>query len=152
MADDGITVTGPDIERDVQRVRNEIRPVINHAFHRHGNDLAQAAGARALTINLRSGKRGVGDTGLRRALQRAIGVQYENEKIIVTVHRSRMPSGKESIPLVSVSREWRHPVFGNRNVWVTQRGDVFWFGRSVYNEAARTIPPELEKLLKGLEK
>lgn len=36
---------------------------------------------------------------------------------------------------------WRHPVFGNRDVWVAQRGKLEWFDRSfrgrenIYNEA-----------------
>jgi hypothetical protein len=25
---------------------------------------------------------------------------------------------------------WRHPVFGNREVWITQHGKVDWFDRS----------------------
>lgn len=148
--DDGIDVSGLDIPRDLKRVESQIEPGIVDVVRKNSRNLQQAASTRALSIQLRGGKKGRGQAGLRQALAAAVGVVYANEKVTFVVHRSRMPSGKEAMPLVSVTRSWRHPVYGNMNVWVTQTGQPMWFGRAIGEEAMKVLPPEIEKMLKEL--
>lgn len=149
MPGDGVFADG-DLAADLARFADRIPDAVNAAFRNEANGIERAAQARALTINLRGGRRGTEDTGLRRALASAIGVQFENEKVTFIVRRSGMPAGKGAMPVVSAMRTWRHPVYGNRNVWVTQTGQTSWFGRAVFNEAIRTLPPEIERQLREL--
>lgn len=51
------------------------------------------------------------------------------------------------------ARGWRHPVFGNKNKWVSQRGDVSWFSDSVNEETPvveQKIQDDVEKAIQRL--
>lgn len=149
--DAGIIVSGLNIERHLKKVSDEIEPAINGAIRHDAPRLEAAAREAAFTIRLRgsSGKRAT-DVGLRRALAAAVGVRYEHEAVVFVVQADRMPEGKEHLPLVTVQRVWRHPVFGNRKVWVEQRGDVAWFQRAIHKEADQIVPNDILKALRGL--
>jgi hypothetical protein len=71
-----------------------------------------------------------GDTGTRRAVAKAIGVQIltgKNAGVRIRVNRRRLPAGKRGIADAFERGKIRHPVHGNREVWVTQRTGGPWF-------------------------
>lgn len=51
------------------------------------------------------------------------------------------------------ARGWRHPVFGNKNKWVSQRGNISWFSDSVKEETPvveQKIQDDVEKAIQRL--
>lgn len=69
--------------------------------------------------------RGTGHTGLRENVSRGVGVRETDDGAVVT---TSMPIPDEAvIPRGMDAHGWRHPVFGNRNEWVTQHGAFSWF-------------------------
>lgn len=71
-----------------------------------------------------------GDTGTRRMIAKAIGVQVltgNNAGVRIRVNRKRLPAGKRGIADAFERGQFRHPVHGNREVWVTQRSGGPWF-------------------------
>ena len=76
---------------------------------------------------------GAKHTGLRRQIAQATRVRIapsSKTAVVLEVAASRMPEGKRSLPARMEGRgKWRHPVFGNRHVWVNQRPHpYFWRG------------------------
>lgn len=74
---------------------------------------------------------GSGHTGLRAAIAKATRIRTsvsQKAQVTLEVAPSRMPSGQRSLPARMDGRgRWRHPVFGNRNVWVNQAShQYFW--------------------------
>lgn len=68
---------------------------------------------------------GAGHTGLRENVSRGVGVRETEDGAVVT---TSMPVPNEAvIPRGLDAHGWRHPVFGNRNRWVTQHGAFAWF-------------------------
>lgn len=70
-------------------------------------------------------------TGLRTRIAAAIGVQIrtgaKTAGVRIRVASSRMPADQRKLPrALDVSRGWRHPVYGNRNAWVTQDGHPYF--------------------------
>jgi len=55
----------------------------------------------------------------------------------VKVKRKGMPRGFEHAAKRTNRQNWRHPVFGNRNVWVTQIGRPRWFDDAMRANAAQ---------------
>jgi hypothetical protein len=73
-----------------------------------------------------------GSTGLRGRLQKATRLQVRTvgrqAGVRVLVDPKRMPDGQKSLPaLMEGLRPWRKPVFGNRDVWVTQPFHRYFF-------------------------
>jgi hypothetical protein len=69
---------------------------------------------------------GTKHTGLRARLAAGVDTeQYGKSRIRVV---ARAEPGEEALPrgMDSGIRGWRHPVYGNKEVWVTQRGGS-WF-------------------------
>lgn len=46
----------------------------------------------------------------------------KNPRVRVKADRKKMPPGKESLPALFERPKFRHPVFGDRETWVTQQG------------------------------
>lgn len=75
-------------------------------------------------------------TGLRAQVSAGVAVvETETGAKIIT----SMPQSDEAViprGLDDGARGWRHPVFGNRNNWVTQRGAFSWFMDSMREGAS----------------
>lgn len=85
-------------------------------------------------------------TGLRDAVADGVGVVDTPGGVRIT---TSMPEEDEAIiprGLDNRIRGWRHPVFGNRHTWVTQRGAFSWFMDEMQN-APGEITPELKDVL-----
>lgn len=107
----------------------EIRKEFTKAL-RVGTKPAVAA-AKAAALGLPAAGRK--STGLRRRLARAIGAEIrlggKQAGIRVRVRRTAM-GDQASLARVTNDGRWRHPVYGQRTVWVTQTSDQGWFDRA----------------------
>jgi hypothetical protein len=70
-------------------------------------------------------------TGLRRRVAAATQIQARQNGISIFVNDARVDSSYPSLVYYLNGfprrRPWRHPVFGNKNVWVAQRGQEVFF-------------------------
>jgi len=74
-------------------------------------------------------------TGLRARIAAGVGVTTQSKGVRIT---TSMPPGQEELPRGEDNglRGWRHPVFGNRDVWVQQRGGS-WFKNTIADDRPR---------------
>lgn len=87
---------------------------------------AEYAAARARTARGKALARRRG-AGLRRTVAGAVKVQITSTGIRIICDGRRLPPKQRSLPqALGARRGWRHPVFGNRERWVTQFGGP-WF-------------------------
>lgn len=86
-------------------------------------------------------------TGLRDRLASGVRVQPSGRsvRIVATAEpgEQALPRGMDNGP-----RGWRHPVYGNRNVWVQQRGGS-WF-REPIAEEGDTVERQLTDVLEEM--
>jgi hypothetical protein len=114
---------------DATKALRSIERTLPTSFKRAKRDVARdlAKEAQKKVREEPSKKAGPGPRGLRRDIARGVGVvEIEGGYRIYT----SMPDEDEAIiprGMDDRRRGWRHPVFGNRNNWVTQRGEFSWF-------------------------
>lgn len=91
---------------------------------------------------------------LRRAVASRMQVQArltgKAAGVKVRARKSGMPRGFANAPK-RLNRDggWRHPVFGNRNVWVEQRGAPGWFDDPMQQRTAE-YRAAVERAVKGM--
>lgn len=82
-------------------------------------------------------------SGEVRMTGRATGVR-------VKARRKGMPRGFEHAPKrTNAAGGWRHPVFGNKDVWVQQAGDPHWFDDALRDHKApaqRAVVDALDRM------
>ena len=92
--------------------------------------------------------------GLRQTIAAAIGVKLTANGIKIAVNGNRLPPKQRTLPMaIGARRGWRHPVYGNRDVWVTQRGRP-WFHPTLQKHAAsfrRAIENVMDDIVKRIE-
>lgn len=67
--------------------------------------------------------------GLRESIARAIRISVRSTQPVgarIWIDRGRLPADQRSLPDRIDDGRWRHPVFGNRSVWVNQYGRPWW--------------------------
>jgi hypothetical protein len=99
--------------------------------------------------------KGPASTELRQRIAGATGTQVRttgrSAGVKVRVARKRM-GGQAALPQRMNVGQWRHPVFGNTDVWVTQRsGRPRWFD-NVNRAAAPMVRRRVKKVLDDIEK
>jgi hypothetical protein len=77
-------------------------------------------------------KRPYSAEGLRGRLSKATRVEVRtvgrDAGVAIRVDGRKMPSKMKALPKgMEGTKRWRHPVFGNREVWVTQRPHPYFF-------------------------
>ena len=111
---------------DAKRFDRELSKSLRRELRAAAKPMAQAAKDAALALP----SKGTGSTGLRRSLARSVTVQVSNSRrragVFIVAKASKMPAGQRTMPRAVRKGTWRHPVFGNRQVWVTQQGGD-WF-------------------------
>lgn len=97
-------------------------------------------------------------TGLRSSAARAtksmVTVGRNSAKAEIKVNASMMPANQRKLPMHMNTGQWRHPVMGNRENWVTQTvSPDRWFDRAmdrggpkVRKEAFRTVRQFLDRI------
>lgn len=74
-----------------------------------------------------------GSTGLRQRLQKAVTLRVrttgKNAQVSILMSTAKMPSGQKSLPayMEGTKPRWRHPVFGNTDVWREQENHPYFF-------------------------
>lgn len=119
-----------DVARDLKRAGTPARG-LNAKLRRNINSavapMKQEVQRNAFAI---PAKGTAGSTGLRVALMRATRIQINTGTrslgVRLIVDGKRMPAGQEALPmLMEGEKRWRHPVYGNREVWRDQASHPF---------------------------
>lgn len=85
--------------------------------------------------------------GLRSTVASATKLQITAKGVRFIVDSKRLPVSQRNLPKrLDAERGWRHPVFGNREVWVAQHGGP-WFGATIKQKA----PAFRAAVVKGME-
>lgn len=137
----GFRVTA-DSER-MRRVANELRAV-NAAFPRRFRKqleqvvkpLVNQARARIRSMPTH----GARHSGLRRRIARGTraSVATGGTPHVSVVVRMKDPEEKNIPAYIDRRQGWRHPVFGNRNVWVRQESGISWFKETMQDGKKET--------------
>lgn len=98
-------------------------------------------------------------SGLRRTIAASIKVDIRDggkrAGVRIIVDASKLPTDQKTLPRrLNSKKGWRHPLFGNRDRWYTQRGRP-WFEVSIQRHARRvrkTILAAMDELAKELDK
>lgn len=65
--------------------------------------------------------------GLRATIARATKLQITAKGVRFVVQSSQLPEDQRSLPRhLDSAKGWRHPVFGDRDVWVSQKGRPYF--------------------------
>lgn len=122
---------------DLRRVSRELRRMDNPEIKKRFRKELRAA-ARPLVPRVRASirsipsSRGYSPDGLRGALSKATRLEVKTAGrqagVAIRVDGRKMPSHMKSLPsMVEGKKRWRHPVFGNREVWVTQPRQPYFY-------------------------
>jgi hypothetical protein len=151
-----IEVTGAE---DLRRASAQLRTVADGKAMRRDlmkglrqGVLPAVASVKAAALALPA--HGPKSTGLRRRIARATSPQVRTggRNPIVRVRISRRGMGDQAaLPRVLNERQFRHPVYGNRDLWVSQRGVPGWFERAI-RPTEPAVRKEMEAVLDRLEK
>jgi hypothetical protein len=73
-----------------------------------------------------------GSTGLRKSLQKAVTLRVrttgKNAQVSILMSTAKMADGHKALPaMMEGTKRWRHPVFGNEDVWVSQESHPYFF-------------------------
>ncbi|MEU4590040.1 hypothetical protein [Micromonospora aurantiaca (nom. illeg.)] len=104
-------------------------PISGQPFYRSG--VRQVAGAdgrmRQVPVRRRPNSR---STGLRNRVARALSLEIKTAgkpHVRFVAKAEKMPAGEKNMPRnLDNPKGWRHPVFGNTDMWVAQQGGS-WF-------------------------
>jgi hypothetical protein len=83
-------------------------------------------------------------SGLRATVARAVAPKISSTKrsasLRVRAAQAKMPPDQRKLPRYLNEGRWRHPVFADREKWVTQTADPAWF-----DDAANAKGPEVRR-------
>ena len=123
--------------RDLQRISRELRRMDSPEIKKRFRKELRAAAA-PLVPRVRSAirsipaKQGYAPGGLRSSLSQATRLEMKTTGrqagVAIRVDGRKMPSHMKSLPsMVEGKKRWRHPVFGNRDVWVNQTSHPYFY-------------------------
>jgi len=106
------------------------------------------------------GSRGGRQTSLRSEMIRAVKFNVDTSRqytgAFIFLDARAMPSGRENLPAymegVRYYTRWRHPVFGDYDTWVTQRGHKYFYRtlRPFEVKAAQAAEVAIQQIRKDL--
>lgn len=102
-----------------KRIKDAAGPVAEHA----------RAAARRLPDRSQAERRAGGS--LRRQMAQAVEVRQTAKGVRIFVNAKRMPADARAMAHAFEKGSIRHPVFGNRQVWVSQRTGGPWFAPAI---------------------
>lgn len=96
-------------------------------------------------------------SGLRSAVARTVSVQVraggKSASVRIRSNTSLMPVDQRKLPRHMNTGKWRHPVFGNREAWVTQTvSPNQWFDRAMREGGPRVHAKAIDTVSRYLEK
>jgi hypothetical protein len=117
----------------------ELRKRMLAELRKAGRELRDAE--REAALGLPAGKY---ETGLRQAIAAAMVVRTRtagsSAGVRVMVDRNKLPADKRRLPILMNRGTWRHPVYGDREVWVSQRSQPGW-----WDEPGQRLNPVLRQ-------
>lgn len=114
---------------DDQRAEVRRLPVSGSRFYRSGvrRDVGPDGRVRQVPVPYRPNTR---STGLRGRVARALALEVKTTgtpRVRFVAKPDKMPAGEQKMPRhLDNPKGWRHPVFGDPEMWVAQRGGS-WF-------------------------
>lgn len=146
-----ITEAGRPVLDDVKAAARDI-PVTSRGggrAQRRKYNVERATTDRAKASAARRG------SGLRATIAAATKLQVTAKGVRFVVQSSKLPPDQQSLPRhLDSERGWRHMVFGNRDVWVAQKGRPY-FAVTIKKRAPafrRAILTAMEKIRSDLDK
>ncbi|MFF0139664.1 hypothetical protein ACFYRN_24825 [Streptomyces sp. NPDC005227] len=145
---------------ELRRVSRELRRMDNPEIKKRFRKELRAAAAplvprvRSSIRSIPSG-RGYSPQGLRGNLARATRLEVKTAGrqagVAIRVDGRKMPSHMKSLPsMVEGKKRWRHPVFGHREVWVSQPSQPYFY--KVVRTAGPASRRAVNKVLNGITK
>jgi hypothetical protein len=123
---------GAELVRISRALRGVNNPELKKRFRR---ELRQAA--KPLVPVVRASIQAIpsrtGDGSLRRDMSKATRIEVRtagrDANVAIRVDGRKMPAGKRSLAayMEGTKKPWRHPVYGNREVWVRQAPKPYFF-------------------------
>lgn len=147
---------------DLRRVSRELRAMDNKEITKRFRKELRAA-ARPLVPKVKSAIRAIPSSegysadGLRGNLAKATRLEVKTTGkqagVAIRVDGRKMPAHMKSLPaMVEGRKKWRHPVFGNREVWVTQTREPYFYKtvRAAGPAARRAVNRVLDGITKDI--
>ncbi|MGW3152779.1 hypothetical protein [Streptomyces sp. NPDC001089] len=145
---------------DLRRVSRELRRMDSPEIKKRFRKELRAAAAPLVPrvrASIRSipSSRGYSPEGLRGQLARATRLEVKTvgkqAGVAIRVDGRKMPSHMKSLPsMVEGKKRWRHPVFGHREVWVTQTPHPYFY--SVLRTAGPLSRRAVNRVVDGITK
>lgn len=143
---------------DLAKLSRELRHVGDGKTLRRQMTKELRSAAKPLVPAVRSAIRsipttGAGHTGLRSRMAKATRLRVKTSgrdaQVAILVDPAKMPAGQKALPMeMEGVKRWRHPVYGNTDVWVTQKPHPYFF-RTVA-PLGRKSKTAVNKVLKDL--
>jgi hypothetical protein len=146
---------GPELRELALRLKRSGDPVrMRKQLLKGLKDGVKPAVSQARSAALTLPSSGKYSTGFRRKLARSITTQVrtsgKDAGVRVRVSKARM--GRQASLVTATNKgRWRHPVFGDRNVWVTQHSRAGWFDQA-NRYSGPPVRRALKKVLDDMEK
>lgn len=132
--------TGPEwkrVEQALRRIDANAADDFKHRLRTGAGRLADETRRAVLQIPVTTTQR----SGLRGRVAKGVGVKITSTGVQITTSMNQRD--ERNLPAYLDARDgWRHPVFGNRSVWVRQTTGGSWF-----TEVIQDGQPELEQEL-----
>jgi len=143
---------------DLRRISRELRRMDNREITKRFRKELRAA-ASPLVPRVRASIRSIPSTrsyspmGLRGSMAKATRLEVKTSGkaagVAIRVDGRKMPAHMKSLPaMVEGKKRWRHPVFGNRNVWVQQPSHPYFY--NVVRVAGPASRRAVNKVLDGI--
>lgn len=143
----------------LRRISRELRRMNDRELKRRfSRDLRSAA--RPLVPMVRASIAAIpsktGDGSLRRQMARAVKLSVRTSGrdagVTIRVDGRKMPPGKGALPayMEGTKPRWRHPVFGNRNVYVDQSPHPYFY--RIVTPYGRRARRTVDKVLAGISR
>jgi hypothetical protein len=129
-----VTGDGPSKMKELTVKLKTADPMLKRELRRALKDAASGAAdaARASILSMPGAK--VGKPPLRESVANSVTVRVGLASAIqvsITAEPNKMPPGEGNMPKKLNEATFSHPVFGDRKVWVKQRGKSNWFDDSI---------------------
>lgn len=124
--------------KELKRIAAELRKMDNKQLKKEFSKELRAAAkpmvpaVRQAIRNIPS-KRGYSASGLRGRMSKAVKLEVrtsgKDAGVRIRVDGRKMPTHEKALQsyMEGVKKPWRHPVYGNRAVWVTQEPKPYFF-------------------------
>ena len=120
-----------ELNKELRGVANPIRDDLRSAIQSVNVKGVRGGGSKQrLAFESASGPKRAKARGLRASIARSVETKVtlsgRRTGVRIRVNPMKLPPDQRALPRLIDRGEWRHPVFGNREVWAAQKGSP-WF-------------------------